>query len=284
MRLKNYSGNPNTSRIVIKPKKSLGQNFLIDENIARKIVESLILSENDVVVEIGPGQGALTKYIVENVKKIYAVEIDKRAAEELQSNISSNKLIIINQDFLEFDLGALDTGSKMLKLVGNIPYHLTSEILFRAIDHHKIIENVTMMIQKEVADRLTAKPNTKAYGILSVLAQFYGVPKNLFKVSPNCFYPKPKVTSSVVRIDFHHKLPFENVDAKLFRVVVRTTFGKRRKTLRNCLKYLPFDEMNVKNIIKEINFPLNKRPEELSINEFVILTNKIDEIMKCPIV
>lgn len=274
----------NTSKIVFKPKKSLGQNFLIDENIARKIVESLNLTKDDVVVEIGPGQGALTKYIVENVKKIYAVEIDKRAAEELRSNISSTKLKIINQDILEFDLSALDTGSKKLKLVGNIPYHLTSPILFKAIEYHKIIINVTMMIQKEVADRLTAKPYSKAYGILSVLTQFYGVPKSLFKVSPNCFFPKPKVTSTVVRIDFHHQLPFENVDEKLFRLVVRTTFGKRRKTLRNCLKYLPFDETIVKNIIQKIDFPLSKRPEELSISEFVILTDKIDEIIKCPIV
>lgn len=274
----------NTSKIVIKPKKSLGQNFLIDENIGRKIVESLNLSVDDVVVEIGPGQGALTKYIVENVKKIYAVEIDKRAAEELRSNISSNKLKIINQDFLELDLGLLDIRSKNLKLVGNIPYHLTSPILFKAFEYYKIIANVTMMIQKEVADRLTAKPKTKAYGILSVFTQFYGVPKNLFNVSPSCFFPKPKVTSTVVRIDFHHKLPFENVDEKLFSTVVRTTFGKRRKTIRNCLKYLPFDETIVKNIIQKIDFPLNKRPEELSIKEFVILTDKIDEIIKCPII
>lgn len=273
----------NTSKIVIQPKKSLGQNFLIDENISRKIVESLKLATDDVVVEIGPGQGALTKYIVKDVKKLYAVEIDKRAAEELRSNISSKKLKIINQDILEFDLSALNTGTKKLKLVGNIPYHLTSPILFKAIEYHKIIANVTMMIQKEVADRLAAKPNSKAYGILSVLTQFYGITKCLFKVSPNCFYPKPKVTSTVVRIDFHHQLPFENTDEKLFSIVVRTTFGKRRKTLKNCLKYLPFDETIVKNIIQKINFPLDKRPEELSINEFVILTDKIDEIIKCQI-
>lgn len=273
----------NTSKIVIQPKKSLGQNFLIDENISRKIVESLKLATDDVVVEIGPGQGALTKYIVKDVKKLYAVEIDKRAAEELRSNISSKKLKIINQDILEFDLSALNTGTKKLKLVGNIPYHLTSPILFKAIEYHKIIANVTMMIQKEVADRLAAKPYSKAYGILSVLTQFYGITKCLFKVSPNCFYPKPKVTSTVVRIDFHHQLPFENTDEKLFSIVVRTTFGKRRKTLKNCLKYLPFDETIVKNIIQKINFPLDKRPEELSIKEFVILTDKIDEIIKCQI-
>ncbi len=273
----------NTSKIVIQPKKSLGQNFLIDENISRKIVESLKLATDDMVVEIGPGQGALTKYIVKDVKKLYAVEIDKRAAEELRSNISSKKLKIINQDILEFDLSALNTGTKKLKLVGNIPYHLTSPILFKAIEYHKIIANVTMMIQREVADRLAAKPNSKAYGILSVLTQFYGITKCLFKVSPNCFFPKPKVTSTVVRIDFHHQLPFENTDEKLFSIVVRTTFGKRRKTLKNCLKYLPFDETIVKNIIQKINFPLDKRPEELSINEFVILTDKIDEIIKCQI-
>ncbi len=274
----------NTSKIVIKPKKSLGQNFLIDENIARKIVESLNLAKDDVVVEIGPGQGALTKYIVENVKKIYAIEIDKRAAEELRTKISSTKLQIINQDILEFDFSTLELGHKKLKLVGNIPYHLTSSILFKAIENHRIISNVTMMIQKEVADRLTAKPESKSYGILSVLTQFYGVPKNLFTVSSTCFFPKPKVTSTVVRIDFYNQLPFKDVDEKLFRLVVRTTFGKRRKTLRNCLKYLPFDATVVKNIIEKIKFPLNKRPEELSIEEFIILADKIDEIIKCPIV
>ncbi len=268
-----------TSAIEVKPKKSLGQNFLVDENIARKIVGSLELTSEDVVVEIGPGQGALTKYIVDNVSKLLAVEIDTRVAEKLKSEFLSKNIDIINKDFLEFDYKEIFKKYKReIRLVGNLPYHLTSPILFKAFENRRYISDFTFMIQKEVAQRIVGQKGTKSYGILSVLTQFYGKPEILFNVSSNCFYPKPKVTSTVVRLDFSEEIPYR-VDAGLFKVVVKTTFGKRRKTVKNSLKYLPFDEQMNKRIIDSLDYPLQKRPEQLSIEEFVTLTNEISEIL-----
>ena len=272
--------NLKTSTIEVKPKKSLGQNFLVDENIARKIVDSLGLSLKDIVVEIGPGQGALTKYIVDKVYKLLAVEIDKRVAEKLKSEFFSKNIEIINQDFLEFDFKALfNKHKRKIRLLGNLPYHLTSPILFLAIENRSYISDFTFMIQKEVAQRLVGKKGTKSYGILAVLSQFYGRPEILFNVSPNCFFPKPKVTSTVVRISCSGQLP-HRIDEDLFRTVVRTTFGKRRKTIKNGLKYLPFEEETKDKIIKSLDFPMHKRPEQLSIEDFVTLTNKISDIIQ----
>jgi 16S rRNA (adenine1518-N6/adenine1519-N6)-dimethyltransferase len=268
-----------TSFIEEKPKKSLGQNFLVDENIARKIVGSLKLTSEDVVVEIGPGQGALTKYIIDNVLKILAVEIDIRVAEKLKSEFLSKNIEIINQDFLEFGYREIFKKYKRkFRLVGNLPYHLTSPILFKAFENRRYISDFTFMIQKEVAHRIVGKKGTKSYGILAVLTQFYGKPEILFNVSSSCFYPKPKVTSTVVRLDFSQGIPYR-VDEGLFKIVVKTTFGKRRKTIRNGLKYLPFDEQMNDRIIDSLNYPLQKRPEQLSIEDFVTLTNRISEIL-----
>ncbi|MFH2004877.1 MAG: 16S rRNA (adenine(1518)-N(6)/adenine(1519)-N(6))-dimethyltransferase RsmA [Bacteroidota bacterium] len=270
----------NTSRIFVKPKKSLGQNFLIDDNIAKKIVASLSLSTQDVIVEIGPGEGALTKFIIEKVSRLIAVEIDSVVAAELMRKFSCEKLEVINKDILDLKFSELtDKDEKKIRLVGNIPYYLTSEILFNTIDNRSYISDFTVMIQREVAQRIAAKRGTKSYGILSLLTQFYGKPEILFNVSANCFYPKPTVTSAVVRIVFYDELPY-SVDEDLFRLIVRTTFGKRRKTLRNGLKFLPFDEDVVQKIIGSIDFPLEKRPEELTVEEFVDLTNKITQIIE----
>ncbi|MDI6779680.1 MAG: 16S rRNA (adenine(1518)-N(6)/adenine(1519)-N(6))-dimethyltransferase RsmA [Bacteroidota bacterium] len=270
----------NTSRIFVKPKKSLGQNFLIDDNIAKKIVASLSLSTQDVIVEIGPGEGALTKFIIEKVSRLIAVEIDSVVAAELMRKFSCEKLEVINKDILDLKFSELtDKGEKKIRLIGNIPYYLTSEILFNTIDNRSYISDFTVMIQREVAQRIAAKRGTKSYGILSLLTQFYGKPEILFNVSANCFYPKPTVTSAVVRIVFYDELPY-SVDEDLFRLIVRTTFGKRRKTLRNGLKFLPFDEDVVQKITGSVDFPLEKRPEELTVEEFVDLTNKITQIIE----
>ncbi len=268
-----------TSTIVTKPKKSLGQNFLIDDNIAKKIVESLNLSADDVVIEIGPGEGSLTKFILERVSKLIAVEIDSSLSVELTRKFPTEKLEVMNKDVLDLKYSRLiEKSGKKMRLVGNIPYYLTSEILFNAIDNRSCISDLTIMIQREVAQRIAAKCGTKNYGILSVLTQFYGKPEILFNVSANCFYPKPTVTSSVVRIIFYDEIPYI-ADEDLFRLIVRTTFGKRRKTLRNGLKYLPFDEDITRKIIDAVDFPLDKRPEQLSVEEFADLTAKINQII-----
>lgn len=237
------------------------------------------LQREDVVVEIGPGYGSITKYIVEKVFRLIAVEIDRHVADNLRLKISKDKLELINEDILSVDLGMFKKKyGKKIRLVGNIPYHLTSPILFKSFDERKSISDFTLMIQKEVAERITAKSSSKEYGILSVFSQFYGKPKILFNISPNCFFPKPKVISSVIGIDFYDKLPYD-VEENLFRLVVRTTFGKRRKTLRNGLKYLPFDESTVEKICSNLKFPLNLRPEQLNVVDFVNLTNEIEKLI-----
>jgi 16S rRNA (adenine1518-N6/adenine1519-N6)-dimethyltransferase len=264
-----------SDRLNIRPKQSLGQNFLIDDNIARKTVRELHLKADDIVVEIGPGQGAFTKHLVGKAKKLFAVEIDKRVMDELRNKFQSDDVEIIHRDFLDVRLSDLqDKFKTKLRLVGNIPYHLTSPILFKAFEERNTVQDITMMIQREVARRITAKPDTKDYGILSVFAHYYGTPKSLFNVSPNCFYPKPKVTSTVIQIHLHDGLAY-NVDETLFISVVRTAFGKRRKTLSNSLSYLPFNESVTASLLKEIDFPLDKRPEQLTVEQFVELTNNI---------
>ena len=267
------------ARITVPPKQSLGQNFLIDDNIARKIVRELHLTKNDVVVEVGPGHGALTQHLVGNVHHLMAVEIDRRVIHELKENFQSSHVSILHQDFLLTDLRKLHRHyQRKLRIVGNVPYHLTSPILFKIFDMHDVVQDITMMVQREVARRLVAKHRTKEYGILSVITRFYGVPTLLFHVAPTCFYPRPKVTSTIVHLRLHDELP-NNIDAELFALVVKTAFGKRRKTLRNSLQYLPFPEEIVERIIHSLGSVLDKRPEQLDVDEFVMLTRNIEQSM-----
>jgi len=257
---------------LLKPKKSLGQNYLQDENILRKIVGGLHLCKDDVVVEIGPGHGALTRHLVDHPIILIGIEVDDRAIELLHT-IISKKMLLIHANVLDVDLQEISKKHrKKLKIVGNIPYYLTSEILFWLIDARAAVQEATLMMQVEVARRLVAVPKNKEYGILSVLTQFYTDCEMLFKVSRNCFYPKPDVDSAVVRLKFKDQLP--HVDETLFRSVVRATFGKRRKTLRNGLKSLELTEIH----LDQIPFDLKKRPEELTVDEFLSLTKSIENI------
>lgn len=267
-------------RTLVRPKQSLGQNFLTDDNIARRIVRNLDLGPEDILLEIGPGQGSLTAHLAGRVWKLLAVEIDNRVVEALRQRFASANVSIIEGDFLEVSLEKCrqEFGGRKLRIVGNIPYHLTSPILFKLFEESSSVSDCTIMMQREVARRLTAKPRTKARGILSVFTQFYGEPELLFDVSPNCFYPKPKVTSTVVRIKFREAAGV--LDDEIFRNVVKTTFGKRRKTLRGSLQYLPYHECTVMKIVDELDFPLDKRPEELSVREFVTLTEQIQTLLQ----
>lgn len=265
--------------ISVKPRRSLGQNFLIDDNIARNIIRDFCPSENDVVLEIGPGRGALTRHLAGRVKHLVAMEIDGRVIEELKAKFLTQRVVVLHQDFLEVELLPLSSqyGGRF-RLVGNIPYHLTSPILFKVFEEHLAVEDITIMVQREVARRIIAGPGSKEYGILSIFSRLYGLPRQLFNVSPNCFYPKPKVTSTVIQIAIDHPLRHD-VDIHLFSTVVRTTFGKRRKTLRNGLKYLPYDEQIIQRIISESSFQLDQRPEELTVQDFVGLTNEIQRMV-----
>jgi len=255
---------------MVAPKKSLGQNFLRDENIARKIVEHLGLQRDDIVVEIGPGQGALTKHLIATGAEAIAIEIDERAVAMLKETFGST-IAIISSDVLVVDLGELrEKYGRPLHVVGNIPYYITSDILFWLFEHRRNVTDATIMVQLEVARRLTASPGTKDYGILSVFCQFYAKPKFLFRVSSNCFYPKPSVESAVVRLDFPREIP--PIDDRLFRTVVRGTFGKRRKTLFNGLRFLGFEEQD----LKKVEYDLAKRPEELSLHDFLALVRRLE--------
>jgi 16S rRNA (adenine1518-N6/adenine1519-N6)-dimethyltransferase len=259
---------------VFKPIKSLGQNFLRDENILRKIVESLKLNDGDIVIEIGPGQGALTKHLVDLPITVIGIEVDQRAIDLLQQNYGA-AMTIYHASVLDANLHTLsEKHQKKLRIVGNIPYYLTSEILFWLFDARMVVTDATIMMQLEVARRLIAPPKNKEYGILSIFTQFYTECVMLFKVSRNCFYPKPSVDSAVVQLNFKDTLP--QVDEKLFRSIVRATFGKRRKTLRNGLKSLELDD----TILDQVPFDLKKRPEDLSVDEFVFLSESLRKIAK----
>jgi len=218
---------------MVVPKKSLSQRFLRDDNIVRKIVASLALQPSDTVLEIGPGRGVLTRQIWQQVQHFVAVEIDEDAVVLLRE-LFGPELIILQQDVRKVRLDALASQYKSpMRVVGNIPYHITSEILFWLFDQHEHVADATLMLQLEVARRLTADPGGKDYGILSVVTQSFKNTKLLFRVSPHCFWPEPSVESAVVRLKFRRQIPAHN--HPLFRTIVRGTFGKRRKMLSSNL-------------------------------------------------
>ncbi|MCB0720757.1 MAG: ribosomal RNA small subunit methyltransferase A [Ignavibacteriae bacterium] len=256
-----------------RPKKFLGQNFLVDNNIARKIISSLDIAEGDNVLEIGPGHGALTKFLVEKDCNYSAVELDKSIYENLQQEYG-DKINLVHKDFLKLtgqEIRSLFNNKSKIKIIGNIPYNITSEILFRIFDMRDDISIAIMMMQKEVAHRLTAKPNTKDYGILAVQTGLYSDVKILFNVPPTAFFPKPRVHSSVVKFRLKD-IKIKNED--LFKTVVRTSFGQRRKVMSNSLKQF-FEESGID--INSINFDFSRRPESLTIDEFLHLTNLISK-------
>ena len=253
---------------MISPKKHLGQNFLQDDNIIRKIVASLELHPDDIVIEIGPGPGALTG-VLADACRLTAIEVDHRAVEQLRAQFG-DRVDVREADILDVNARtlAVERGGSF-RVVGNIPYYITSDILFWVLDQRDVVRDATLMMQEEVADRLVARPRTKAYGILSVFAQHYTVPRRMFGVSRSCFYPRPEVDSAVVRLDIRRSVP--DVDDTLFRTIVRGTFGKRRKTIRNGLGYSGV----AKEIIADLGPVADQRPEELTPEEFVVLTKEV---------
>ena len=251
---------------MLPPKKFLGQNFLRDENVARNIVDSLHVRTDDVVVEIGPGQGALTKYLNNRCSRLIAVEIDERAVGLLRDSFGSS-IEIVQADIRTVSLAQYSPAKGgRLRVIGNIPYNITSEILFWLFDQHSLVQDATLMVQLEVARRFVAPRGTKDYGILAIAVQYYTESELLFKVSRNSFFPKPGVDSAVVHLGFREH-PAE-CDRELLTAVVRSTFGKRRKTLRNGLRYMGFPDSQ----LDSLSFDLTRRPEQLSLDEFLELT------------
>ena len=254
-----------------RPKKSLGQNFLQDANVVHKIIRSFNPLPKENVLEIGPGRGALTAMLLEQLPHLTAVELDDELAASLQTTYG-DRLTLLHQDILSVDLRAMaaERGSK-LRIIGNIPYNITSPILFHVIDSREAVTDFMVMMQTEVAARLVAKPRTKDYGILSVFAQYYAAPRLLFGVSRNSFYPIPAVTSAVVSLHFDTPVTPPAGNDGLFRTVVRGTFGKRRKTIRNGLKSINVPPA----VLDTLSINLDQRPEELTVTEFVRLANQL---------
>lgn len=252
-------------RVPFRPKKSLGQHFLHDPNIIRKIADALRAPEGAPVVEIGSGTGALTEELLQRYPSLTAVEIDERAVEQLQQRFP--ELDLRHQDILEVDWPALarEKGGP-LYVIGNLPYQITSPLLFELLAAKAHLEDAVLMMQKEVAERLVAKPRTKAYGIPSVLVQLWAEPELLFDVSRHVFYPKPEVTSAVVRLTFRKETADGGEEAKALRRVVKAAFNQRRKMLRNSLSQWTKEQ--------GIELPHDwgrKRAEALSPEEFAEL-------------
>jgi 16S rRNA (adenine1518-N6/adenine1519-N6)-dimethyltransferase len=250
------------------PKKSLGQNYLHDDNICRNIVDIFNAQENDCILEIGPGMGALTKYLLKKTKNLTAIELDEKNVEILKRDYP--QLIVIHQDFLKIDFEKFIDDylvTSKLKIIGNIPYYITSDIIFKIIDNREFISDAQLMMQEEVAQRLGALPNHKAYGILSVMVQTFCKVELLFKVTANCFYPKPKVDSRVVKMTFNNDYLKQIKDINFFRKFVKSAFSHRRKTLRNSLKSMNIDVNAIDN------FDFNRRAETLTVAEFINLSN-----------
>ncbi|MBD3289517.1 ribosomal RNA small subunit methyltransferase A [candidate division KSB1 bacterium] len=255
-----------------RPKKNLGQNFLIDENVIRKLVNALMLTPEDHVLEIGPGHGVITKHVVSKVRRFVAVELDRNLADKLRREFSGiDNFELIEQDFLKINLVTLFGDYSQWKVFGNIPYHLTSSIIFNLIEHRHQAKSLTLMIQKEVARRIQSQPNSKLYGILAIYSQLYADVKLLFEVSKNVFYPRPKVDSAVVQWNFLPQPRYYIEDESTLKRMLRAMFGQRRKVLRNSLK--PF-------LQNADTFPvdLSKRPEQLTVEEIVRLSNYISTV------
>jgi 16S rRNA (adenine1518-N6/adenine1519-N6)-dimethyltransferase len=249
----------------VKAKKKLGQHFLKDQNIARKIVSSLLAENVDCVLEIGPGMGVLTRYLLENqAYTTYVIEIDNESVEYLENNFPELGNRIIADDFLKLDISKLFNNP--FAVIGNFPYNISSQIFFKILEHKNQIPEVVGMIQKEVAERIAAPPGSKTYGILSVLLQAFYQIELLFKVSENVFVPPPKVKSAVIRLKRNSTTALD-CDEQLFFIVVKTAFNQRRKTLHNSLKKLTLSPPS--------NEIFRKRPEQLSVEQFVELTKWI---------
>ncbi|MDR1764073.1 MAG: 16S rRNA (adenine(1518)-N(6)/adenine(1519)-N(6))-dimethyltransferase RsmA [Dysgonamonadaceae bacterium] len=251
----------------IRPKKSLGQHFLKDLSVATRIANALPADSALPVLEIGPGQGVLTQFLLERPQNLTVVELDRDSVAYLSTHFPALQGKIIEADFLKLDLGSIFSGQFMV--IGNYPYNISSQIFFKVLEYKDKIPVCAGMVQKEVAERLASAPGRKAYGIISVLLQAWYDIEYLFTVEPDVFDPPPKVRSAVIRLTRNSRTALD-CDESLFRAVVKTAFNQRRKTMRNSLKSLLEDR---RELAAEPIF--NKRPEQLSVEDFIGLTKMI---------
>lgn len=249
-----------------KPKKRFGQNFLVNDIIIDKIIEQFNPQKSQAILEIGPGRGALTHKLIQHAQHLYVVEIDREIVAQLKKQfVGCSTITLIAQDMLTFNLRALE---QPVRVIGNLPYNISTEVLFHLLESKENIQDMLFMLQKEVVDRITASPNTKAYGKLSVLLQYACFTQKLFEVPPDAFYPKPKVTSSIVKLTPFKQLPCIAENTSHLKIIVHSAFTARRKTLRNALNKL-FTEDDFKALALDNSL----RPENLSVAQYVTLSN-----------
>ena len=280
-------GNPQNTIEILKKynfsfQKKFGQNFLIDTHVLDKIIAAAEITKDDFVLEIGPGIGTMTQYLAESAGKVTAVEIDKSLIPVLEDTLKEyQNVTIINEDVLKLDLNDLvlkENGGRPIKVVANLPYYITTHIIMGLFEKHVPLESITVMVQKEVADRMQVGPGTKDYGALSLAVQYYAKPYIVANVPPNCFMPRPKVGSAVIRLTVHQEPPVHVEDEKLMFGIIRASFNQRRKTLANGLKNSA--ELNLsREVIAECIEELGKGPgirgEALTLEEFAMLSNSI---------
>lgn len=260
--------------------KKFGQNFLIDPHVLEKIVEAAGIGPDDFVLEIGPGIGTMTQYLCEHAGKVMAVEIDRKLMEILEETLSAyDNVTVVNEDILKLDIAKIaeeENNGKPIKVVANLPYYITTPIIMELFESKVPLDSVTVMVQKEVAERMQAEPGTKEYGALSLAVQYYAEAEIVANVPPNCFMPRPNVGSAVIRLTCHKTSPVEVLDERFLFRVIRASFNQRRKTLQNGLgndASLPINKTQAAEALEEMGLSATIRGETLSLEEFARLSN-----------
>ena len=282
-----YLGTPMATKFVLERfgfsfQKKFGQNFLIDQNILENIISEAGITKDDFVLEIGPGIGTMTQYICEAARKVVAVEIDKNLIPILEETLKDyTNVTVINEDILKIDLQTFiqeKNEGRPIKIVANLPYYITTPIIMELFESHAPIESITVMVRKEVADRMQVGPGTKDYGALSLAVQYYSNPKVVMVVPPSCFMPRPNVSSSVIRLERYVEPPVQVSNEKLMFQIIRASFNQRRKTLANGLSNglnLAISKEELMNIFLELGWKENIRGEALTLEQFAQLSNSI---------
>lgn len=285
-------GNPQNTIAVLRKynfvfRKKFGQNFLIDTHVLDKIIRAAEIGKDDCVLEIGPGIGTMTQYLACAAKKVIAVEIDRALIPILEDTLTGyDNVKIINEDVLKVDIGKLageENGGKSLKVVANLPYYITTPIIMGLFENHVPLQSITVMVQKEVADRMQTGPGSKDYGALSLAVQYYAKPYVVANVPPNCFVPRPKVGSAVIRLERYSDPPVSVADETLMFRIIRASFNQRRKTLANGLKNsaeLDFTKDEIEEAVSRLGKGINVRGESLTLEEFADLANILSETEK----
>lgn len=285
-------GNPRQTIEVLQKyqfifQKKFGQNFLIDTHVLDKIIRAARITEEDMVLEIGPGIGTMTQYLAGAARRVVAVEIDKNLIPILSDTLNGyDNVRIINEDILKLDLEELvmeENGGRPVKVVANLPYYITTPIIMGLFENHVPVESITVMVQKEVAERMQTGPGSKDYGALSLAVQYYASPYIVANVPPNCFMPRPRVGSAVIRLTRHGEPPVKVTDEKLLFDIIRAAFNQRRKTLVNGLNNsdrLKLPREAISEAVERLGKGAGVRGEALTLAEFAKLSNDIAEYMK----